>query len=154
VACGSPTDSIQSPIPKHRDIFDRQEGERGMRTLIQYLAVAAAGSLGAVLRLVVARICGYFFITDFPVGTFIINITGSLFLGWFIAAATRSGMSDTMRLAIGVGFVGAYTTFSTFMHESNALIEKGEQFKAAANILGSLVVGLLAVRVGIWLAHK
>jgi CrcB protein len=124
-----------------------------MKTLVQYLAVAFAGSLGAVLRLWVGRICGYWFGTGFPIGTFVINISGSLFLGWFLAAAPRSALSDTTRLAIGVGFVGAYTTFSTFMYESNDLMQKNNQFYAAVNILGSLVVGLLAVRVGMWLAR-
>ena len=125
-----------------------------MKTLVQYLAVAAAGSLGAVLRLLVGRICGYWFGAGFPIGTFVINISGSLFLGWFYAVGMRSGLSETTRLAIAVGFVGAYTTFSTFMFESNDLIQQNKQFYAAVNILGSLVVGLLAVRVGMWLAGK
>jgi CrcB protein len=125
-----------------------------MKTFVEYLLVALAGSVGAMLRLFVARISAYYFGTDFPIGTFIINITGSLFLGWFATVALRSGLSPNARLAIGVGLVGAYTTFSTFMFESNDLIQSNKQFYAALNIVGSLVVGLLAIRVGIWLASK
>ena len=93
-------------------------------------------------RLFVARIkSAHFFGTGFPIGTFIINITGSLFLGWFATMALRSGISPNTRLAIGVGFVGGYTTFSTFMFESNDLVQSNvKQFYAALNIVGSLVV--------------
>ncbi len=89
----------------------------------------------------------------FPLGTFIINITGSMFLGWFLTYITRHTVSDTTRLAIGVGFVGAYTTFSTYMWESNKLLEEGAGYLAMLNIIGSLVVGLLAVRLGIMMAR-
>jgi len=124
-----------------------------MKLLMQYLAVAGAGALGAVLRLFVATVSGRLFGTGFPAGTFIINITGSLFLGWFLAFVGNRAVPDTLRLAIAVGFVGAYTTFSTFMYESNALIEDGLHIKATMNLAGSLIVGLLAVRLGIWLGR-
>lgn len=124
-----------------------------MKLLYQYLAVAAAGSVGAVLRLVVAVFCKHFFPTRFPLGTFIINITGSLFLGWFLTYADRHILSDTMKMAIAVGFVGAYTTFSTFMFESNGLVRDGLTLQAIINIVGSIAVGLLAVRAGIWIGQ-
>jgi CrcB protein len=56
------------------------------------------------------------------------------------------------RLSIGVGFVGAYTTFSTYMYESNQLLEQGAGIKAMVNLIGSLVLGMLAVRLGILIA--
>jgi fluoride exporter len=124
-----------------------------MNTLIgRYLAIALAGSAGAVLRYVVGTQVGRLNLR-FPLGTFIINISGSLFLGWFLAYVGRHHVSDTTRLAIGVGFVGAYTTFSTFMYESNKLADDGAGFLALANIIGSLVVGIIAVRAGIMLAN-
>jgi CrcB protein len=124
-----------------------------MNTLIgRYLAIALAGSAGAVLRYVVAMQVGRLNLR-FPLGTFIINISGSVFLGWFLAYVGRHHVSDTTRLAIGVGFVGAYTTFSTFMYESNKLADDGAGFLALANIIGSLVVGIIAVRAGIMLAN-
>jgi CrcB protein len=123
--------------------------------LVQYLSVAGAGALGAAARLFIATVCGRFFGTAFPIGTFVINITGSLFLGWFLAAiGHRLIVTETVRLAIAVGFVGAYTTFSTFMYESSSLLEDGSGIKAMLNLMGSLLVGLLAVRFGIWLGSR
>ena len=126
-----------------------------MKTAVQYLAVAGAGALGAVTRLFISRLCGVLFGTSFPVGTFVINITGSFFLGWFSTViGNRLVISDTTRLAVAVGFVGAYTTFSTFMYESSSLLKDGAQLTAMANLVGSMVVGLLAVWAGIWLGGR
>ena len=119
---------------------------------IRYLAIGLAGSAGAILRYVLASQIGRLNIR-FPLGTFIINITGSLFLGWFLTFVTRHNVSDTARLAIGVGFVGAYTTFSTYMYESNRLADEGAGFEAIMYLLGSLFVGILAVRTGMILAR-
>jgi len=125
-----------------------------MRFLAPYFVIGLAGSLGAILRYIVANVSGRIFGTGFPVGTFIINITGSLFLGWFMTIIRdRMIVSDTVRLAVAVGFVGAYTTFSTFVYESNTLLEDGAGIKAMVNMLGSLAVGLIAVRLGIALAR-
>ena len=123
--------------------------------LTNTLAVAAGGSLGAVARylitLATARLMGL----GFPYGTFIINISGSFILGYFAAAyAHREKISHPAYLAVAVGFVGAYTTFSTWMYDSEALMKNSEYLKASANILGSIAVGLLAVRLGIWTAAK
>src|ERR1051325_4568223 len=118
-----------------------------MKLLINYLAVAGAGSLGAVTRLFVGNYL--------PFGTFIINISGSLFLGWFIAYfKPHARISETVFLAIAVGFVGAYTTFSTFMAESDSMLSAGSHGKALTYLFGSLIVGLLAVRFGIWLGTR
>jgi fluoride exporter len=126
-----------------------------VKTLIQYLAVAGGGALGAVSRLFIAMVCGRLFGTAFPVGTFVINISGSLFIGWFLTVVgNRPGISETNRLAIAVGFVGAYTTFSTLIHESNSLWEEGAGIKATANLLGSLALGLIALRIGVWLGTR
>src|SRR5437870_568948 len=112
-----------------------------MKTLVQYLAVAVGGSLGAMARLFVSVICGRYFGPAFPIGTFVINITGSFFIGWFLAV--RSRFSDAVVFGVAVGFVGAYTTFSTYMFESNGLIENGAWIKAGCNLIGSVIVGLL-----------
>ncbi|MDB5290146.1 MAG: camphor resistance protein CrcB, partial [Phycisphaerales bacterium] len=75
-----------------------------MKILGQYLAVAGAGALGAVARLFIATVCNRKFGSSFPYGTFVINISGSLFLGWFLTViGTRIVVSDTTRLAIAVG---------------------------------------------------
>jgi CrcB protein len=125
-----------------------------MKLVVQYLAVGAAGSLGAILRLLVSTTCGRLFGTAFPIGTLVINLSGSLLLGWFLTLIDeRVVVPDTVRLAVAVGFVGAYTTFSTFAYESNSLLQDGSQLKAVVNVLGSVLLGLLAVRLGIWLAR-
>jgi fluoride exporter len=119
--------------------------------MMRSLAIGAAGFAGAVARYAVASLAGRLNIR-FPLGTMLINLTGSLFLGWFLTYVTYRHVSDTTRLAIATGFVGAYTTFSTYMYESNQLIDDKAVLSATANLVGSLVLGLLAVRFGIYLA--
>lgn len=126
-----------------------------MKTLINYLAIGGAGCLGSMFRYFVATICGQYFGTAFPIGTFVINISGSFFLGWFFAFTKgRIPVSNVTYLAIAVGFTGAYTTFSTFMLESSRQLEDGSGIKAIFNLMGSLLVGLAAVRLGMALAVK
>lgn len=121
--------------------------------LIRALAVGAAGFIGALTRWGVGSLFGRWF-TTFPVGTFFINVTGSFFLGWFATFAKLRGVSPTVQLAIATGFVGAYTTFSTYMFESARLGEEGATLKAFVNLLGSLGVGLLAVKFGMILGRR
>ena len=124
------------------------------KALLQYLAVGVAGFIGAIARVAVGSAVGRLKIT-FPLGTLVINVSGSLFLGWFYAYVTdRHPVSATTRLAIGAGFVGAYTTFSTFMYESDQLARDGAWLEAASNIVGSLILGLLAVRLGMIVARR
>jgi CrcB protein len=124
-----------------------------MELLIRCFAVGVAGGCGSVLRFLVSTLCGRLFGTAFPVGTLVINVSGSLLLGWFLTVMNeRLLWPDTARLAIAVGLVGGYTTFSAFMVESSGLMQEGSNLKAFANLVGSIVLGLAAVRVGIWLA--
>ena len=123
--------------------------------LTPYAAIGLAGSVGAVLRYVLANVSGRIFGTGFPVGTFIINMSASLLLGWFLTVVRdRTVVSETVRLAVAVGFIGTYSTFSTFAYESNSLLEDGAGIKAMANMLGSVIGGLIAVRIGIALAAR
>jgi fluoride exporter len=119
---------------------------------LRYVAIGFAGSLGAILRYVVATQIGRLNYR-FPLGTLVINISGSIFLGWFLTYVGKHQVSDVTRLAIGVGFVGAYTTFSTFMYESNRLADDGAGFEAIMNIVASLILGILGVRLGMLLAR-
>lgn len=120
--------------------------------LLRYLAVGIAGFAGAIARVAVATLFGRLNLR-FPLGTLVINLTGSLFLGWFLTYVGARNVSDTTRLAVGAGFVGAYTTFSTFMYESNHLLDEGAGIAATVNLLGSVVLGILAVRAGMMLAR-
>jgi CrcB protein len=127
-----------------------------MSSFMPYLLVGIGGFLGANARYVVARLVGTYVDTRFPLGTFVINISGSFLLGVLgtILAQRVSPNSEAMRLALGIGFLGAFTTFSTFEFETHALIDDGSWLTATTNMVASLLVGLVAVRVGIVLAKN
>jgi len=118
--------------------------------LVNMLAVGSAGFVGAVLRYGIALALDT---TTLPAGTFLINITGSFALGWFMAGpGTRLAADNTLRLAITVGLIGTYTTFSTFMYQTDKFMIDGSWFRAAAYLSASVFVGLLAARAGAMLA--
>jgi fluoride exporter len=126
-----------------------------MKYLMQYLAIAAGGAVGSMARFFVGNYCGRHFKTDFPVGTLVINLTGSFFLGWFLTfVANRLIGHDNFKLAVATGFVGAYTTFSTYMYESARLLKDGATEKAMTNLLGSMILGMVAVWAGMRLAAR
>lgn len=126
-----------------------------MGTLTNYLAVAAGGALGACLRYYIGGTVFGRALTPFPLATFVINVTGSFVIGFFLTLATeRMNVSPHLRLAIAVGFVGAYTTFSTFEYETIRLIEEGRLIHAALNVILSVTVGFVAVWGGVALARK
>ncbi len=119
---------------------------------ITYLAFAAAGAVGAVARYGMMKLIQS---PHWPWATFVINVTGAFFLGWFLTVAEkRLGLSVNWRLAIGTGFVGAYTTFSTFMFESDKLLRDGEWLRAVTYLTASVFVGLLVVRLGFLLGDR
>src|SRR5215210_6039067 len=125
-----------------------------METLSRYLAVAVGGALGAMLRFylggsVLARTA-----TPFPTATFVINVTGSFMIGFFLTLVTeRIPVNPHLRLAVAVGFVGAYTTFSTFEYETARLVEQKDFIRAFLNVVLSFVVGFIAVWGGIFAAR-
>jgi CrcB protein len=125
-----------------------------VETLTKYLAVAAGGALGAVLRYYVGGTALGRAAAPFPTATFFINVTGSFVIGLFLTlAAERVTLSPHLRLAVAVGFVGAYTTFSTFEYETAKLIEDGDVTRALLNVVLSFAAGLLAVWLGIFAAR-
>ncbi len=118
--------------------------------LVHMLAVGGAGFAGAVLRYAIALALDT---ATLPAGTFLINISGSFALGWFMAGpATRLAADSTLRLAVTIGFIGAFTTFSTFMYQSDKFLMDGSWLRAAAYLSASVFVGLLAARGGALLA--
>lgn len=121
-----------------------------MKAPLDYLVVAAGGALGACLRYFIGGFLLARTQTPFPLATFIINVSGSFIIGFFLTLATeRLNVSPHLRLAIAVGFVGAYTTFSTFEYETIRLIEEGHLIHAVLNVVLSIVVGFAAVWGGI-----
>ena len=132
-----------------------------MRLLIQMALVAVGSSLGGLLRWAVGEASLYLLGPGYPWGTFFINISGSLFLGWFATLLSEHLLPtgwdwvrpDDLRLLVAVGFTGAYTTFSTYEYESQKLLGDGDGFKGMTYMLGSVFFGLLAVRLGVFLAR-
>ena len=122
-----------------------------MAMWLPYILVGVGGFAGANARFILARGIGTLFETRFPLGTFIVNMSGSFLLGVLgtIIALKVMPNSEAMRLALGVGFLGAFTTFSTFEFETHALFEDGSWLMATTNMFASLFVGLLALRAGI-----
>lgn len=125
-----------------------------MDTLTRYLAVAAGGALGAAARYFIGGSVLSRVATSFPLATFVINVTGSFVLGFFLTiAAERVALGPHFRLAIAVGFIGAYTTFSTFEYETLRLAEERGIGWALLNIILSVVIGFVAVWGGMAIAH-
>jgi CrcB protein len=117
---------------------------------VQLLLVGLGGFAGAVARWAIDGWISERNPTAFPVGTLVINLTGSFLLGVLFAwVIERDVLPPDVRLPLMVGFLGAYTTFSTFMLESWRLVEEGAYGLAAANLVGSVVLGLVAVVAGL-----
>lgn len=121
---------------------------------MQYLWVAVGGSLGAVARVGVSAWVAARLGSSFPHGTLVVNLTGSFLLGFLLTLATeRAAVPAEVRLLAASGFLGAYTTFSTFSWETARLVADGGHWYAGLNVLGSVLGGLIAVLLGILLAR-
>ena len=111
--------------------------------------VGLGGFLGANARYLLGGYISERWGTTFPLGTFVINVTGSFILGFFLSyVQERPWLEPNVRLTFAVGFVGAYTTFSTFEYETMRLLQDGELLFAALNVFGSLLSGTIAVFAG------
>jgi CrcB protein len=118
------------------------------------VAIAIAGALGALARYGLDGWISRRAPSSFPWGTFAINITGSFLLGLlFVAMTERLRPDPWLRSAVTIGFLGAYTTFSTLSLETYRLAEDGAWGLAAANAVGSLAAGLGAVYAGVVLGR-
>ena len=111
--------------------------------------IGLGGFFGTVARYLVDSLVSDRTGGGFPWGTLVVNISGSLVLGLLFAlTAERTILPADIRGPVLIGFVGAYTTFSTLMLESWRLIETGAPLLGLANVIGSCVLGLVAVSVG------
>ena len=120
----------------------------------QITVIAIAGALGAVSRYGLSLLAYSVLGSGFPYGTFIVNIIGCFLIGFamHISIATDA-ISDTWRLAITTGFLGALTTFSTFSYETMQQISEGTWLLAAGNITANIIFSLLATFGGLALAR-
>ena len=112
--------------------------------------IAAGGAAGAVSRYLVDAIVSDRLDGAFPWGTLVVNASGSFLLGLLFALAIeRAFLPSDVRGPVMIGFVGAYTTFSTLMLESWRLVEDGAVVLAVANLAGSVIIGVVAVVAGL-----
>lgn len=130
--------------------------------LYSQLALVALGSVcGGLARWGVGVWAGRWLVGGFPWPTLAINVLGSFVLGWLMTWIVRPGTNvepawltpETCRLAIGVGFCGAFTTFSTFELETQQLLVGQHAWLAMGYVTLSVALGFIALRAGIWLAQ-
>jgi len=107
---------------------------------LQFLAVCLAGGLGAALRFTVDGAIRQRSTGSYPLGTMIVNVSGSLVLGLLIGLVLGGVLSHGWQLIIGTGMMGGYTTFSTASYETLRLLEDGRWWAAAINGIGMLVL--------------
>jgi fluoride exporter len=119
-------------------------------TVAVWAGVVVMGGVGAVLRFLVDRTVSARKAGSFPYGTLVVNISGALLLGVLSGLA----LSPHLALLAGTAFVGSYTTFSTWMLETQRLAEERQPWPAVANIVVSVVLGLAAASLGIWLGGR
>ena len=126
-----------------------------MRSYLPFLAVSLGGILGANTRYLVSLYVAERLGTAFPYGTFLINVSGSLVIGFFLTLATeRFSIDPLWRLFFATGFLGAYTTFSSYTFEAAQLIRDGAYGLALLYLFGSVLAGMIGVFAGIVAAER
>lgn len=117
--------------------------------------VALGSALGGVARFLLGTFLQQKAGTTFPIGTLVINITGSFLLGFLLHyALATSAISPEVRALLTTGFCGGYTTFSTFTYETLALVEEGALTRAAVYVVLSVIVALVGAYLGIASARE
>jgi fluoride exporter len=122
--------------------------------LQKYLLIALGGALGSIARYWVGALVIDRLGTKFPYGTLVINLTACVVIGFSVTFLTqRTGLNPAWRYLVPIGFVGAYSTFSTYEWETLGLIRSGTFSAAAVYAFGSLVLGLAATWCGMMAAE-
>lgn len=139
-------------LPEERPAVDAIPGAPSRLTI--HVAISAGAVLGACARLLIGEWGAATWGTSFPWGTLLINVTGSLILGFYLALVMeRFTGRYTVRLFFATGALGAYTTFSTFSYEAVELYLNGNAAGAAAYVIVTMLLGLAGVSVGMLTAH-
>lgn len=110
--------------------------------------IGIGGVTGAIARYLVGNYIGSRYGVRFPYGTFVINLSGSFLVGLTMTLFSRTAVNPNWRYLIPIGFIGAYTTFSTFEYETLQALQAGQVVVAALNVGLSVVLGFLAVWAG------
>jgi len=122
---------------------------------MKYLLILAGGGAGSLLRYVAGTAIMARFGSRFPLGTLVINVSGSFVIGLLMTLFAERALPQTnLRPLLVVGFLGGYTTFSSFEWESYAAIREGGFFLGLLNLVGSVVLGYAAVWLGATLARR
>jgi fluoride exporter len=118
--------------------------------MTKYLIVGVGGCLGSILRFWVAEYVGTRMGARFPYGTFIVNCTACFLIGLSVTIlAEKANWSSNWKYLIPIGFIGGYSTFSTFEFETFRVIQEGEFLTAGLNVVLSVVVGFISVWLGV-----
>jgi len=138
------------------DSYSELRQDRGeLRIVLAYLWIAMGAVVGASSRYFVGRYVARAVTASFPLGTLLINITGSFILGLFLVWSTERALPDPRwRLLIAIGFCGSYTTFSSYAYESFTLFEQGNYLLFAANVLANNLLCLAGVLAGAMIARS
>lgn len=126
-----------------------------METLTKILFVAGGGAIGALARYAFSASPLNRTFENFPLPTFLVNIIGSFLIGFcLIIFADKISVSDHMRLLIFVGFLGAFTTFSTFELEIWTMVKEGSYAASLVYVVLSVAVGFASLLLGVWLGRQ
>lgn len=126
------------------------KGKASLRIMTKYLMVGVGGFLGAIARFWLGGYVGNKLGAFFPYGTFVINVSGSYLIGFIVTLlAENAHWSANWRYLIPIGFIGAYTTFSTFEYETLRSMQEGQFAVAFLNVILSVTLGFAAVWLGV-----
>ncbi|NQU21874.1 MAG: fluoride efflux transporter CrcB [Candidatus Nealsonbacteria bacterium] len=123
--------------------------------LQKLLWIAVAGGMGALARYGLSGLVQRTTNGEFPWGTFVVNVTGCLVFGMLSAIAeSRLSISGETRTIILVGFMGSFTTFSTFAFETSEMLRVSQWLAAAGNVAGHNIAGIIALLLGLYVGGK